>query len=119
MCSSRDQKSPSADELLADTDRLSVDKMSSTLDHFDAPLLQHLGTLELVDLFDGLAQIGAHIRHLDDRRISVNTESGSCTNFMCYFCCLEERLARHTACPSAVTPDPILLDQSYFCPELR
>jgi hypothetical protein len=31
--------------------------MSSTLDHFDAPLLQLLGTLQLVDLFDGLAEI--------------------------------------------------------------
>jgi hypothetical protein len=97
---------------------LGVEETPSALDQFDAALLQLIRALVLVDLFDGLTNKRAHIRHLDDRRIGADTESGGCANFVRDFCSLEERFTRHATGPGAVASDSVLLDQDYPGAEL-
>src|SRR5713226_9370414 len=110
---------PGPDRLFSRDDGGIIDESRRPQIDIHSLFLKCLRRCGRVDLLNGCAHIVADLSHVSDGRRGDDAVLCRRTNHVRYLGYFQQGLARHTACPSAVSADAVTLNQSDLGSELN
>ena len=115
--SGTDEKPTRHDRMTADLHHMWLGELCAAFDHVDPASGKHLGRLQAVNLFDGVAHVTPHVLHVRLRRAHVDAVPAGGSHLVRHAAGLEQRFAGDAPRPRTVASDPVGFHQRHPRPE--